>query len=310
MARGLIVLVGATATGKSKLALTLARRLPGVIIGADSRQVYREFDIGTAKPTAREREIVPHYLIDVRAPTESLTLAQYQAEARAAIDKYIGDDTAPVPILVGGTGLYVKAIVRGLRIPPVPPQPHLRSQLSALGQQQCYAQLQHIDNVSASRIHPRDRVRTIRALEVFYVTGQPISMLQGEAPPNYPILQIGLAAEPAQILQRIQRRTEVMITTGLVEEVQALIEKYGWNLPLLETLGYQEIRDHLLGKIGLVEAKIQIVRHTFQLAKRQRTWFAAGIDTKWLDCEQPRLCKLAECHIQSFLSKINERGET
>ncbi|MEO0949209.1 MAG: isopentenyl transferase family protein, partial [Cyanobacteria bacterium J06641_5] len=133
MAKGLVAIVGATATGKSGLAIALARSLPGVVIGADSRQVYRELDIGTAKPTLTEREGVPHYLIDVCEPTETLTLATYQAQVREIIARYLDKPTAPLPLLVGGTGLYIKAIARGLKIPPVPPQPELRSQLEALG---------------------------------------------------------------------------------------------------------------------------------------------------------------------------------
>ena len=305
MGKGLIVLVGATATGKSALALALAQQLPGAIVSADSRQVYCEFDIGTAKPTVGERQIVPHHLIDICAPTETLTLASYQDRARAEIDRYLADRAAPTPILVGGTGLYVKAIVRGLKIPPVPPQPELRAQLEALGQEQCYAQLQRVDPDAARKIHSRDRVRTLRALEVFYVTGQPISKQQGENPPNYPILQIGLRAEPATLLKRIQQRTEAMLAAGFVGEVRHLVEKYGWDLPLLGTLGYQEIREHLWGNISLAEAEALIVRHTRQFAKRQRTWFEADSTIEWLDCERSQLWEVADRRVRTFLQEID-----
>ncbi len=286
---GAIAIVGATATGKSRLALELACRLSGAIISADSRQVYREFDIGTAKPTREERAAAPHYLIDICDPTETLTLAQYQARARAVIERHLHDPEAPLPILVGGTGLYVKAIVRGLKIPPVPPQPGLRAQLSALGQKLCYAQLEQIDPDAANKIHANDSVRTLRALEVFYVTGRPISELQGEDPPGYPTLQIGLRADPATMARRIRQRTTTMIASGFVEEVRALIEEYGWDLPLLQTLGYREIRAHLRGTTNLADAKESIVRHTCQFAKRQRTWFEADPTIWWFDCEQPHL---------------------
>ncbi|MEQ9371480.1 MAG: tRNA (adenosine(37)-N6)-dimethylallyltransferase MiaA [Coleofasciculus chthonoplastes F3-SA18-01] len=281
----LIVICGATATGKSGLALELAQRLNTVILSADSRQVYREFDIGTAKPSVAERQIVPHYLIDICAPTETLTVADYQEQAQ----KLIGSLPSPL-LLVGGTGLYIKAIVRGLKIPRVAPNEDLRSQLSSLGQSQCYNFLQQVDPRAAEKIHPHDQVRTLRALEVFYITGIPISDQQGENPPNYPMLQIGLQCQDADALtHRITQRTELMVTAGLIEEVKTLAEKYGWNLPLLDTLGYREMKHYLTGDISLSEAKALTVVHTRQFAKRQRTWFRAYPDIEWFDADSPDL---------------------
>ncbi len=312
----LIVICGATATGKSGLALAIATRLNSIIISADSRQVYREFDIGTAKPTLAEQQLVPHYMIDICDPTETLTLAQYQQQAQTLITFPPASSASsasptpplplspsPPPLLVGGTGLYIKSIVRGLKIPQVSPQPELRSQLQSLGQTQLYAFLSQVDPIAAQKIHPRDRVRTLRALEVFYVTGRPISEQQGENPPDYPILQIGLDCDAKALTSRIKQRTEKMVETGLVEEVEALGKKYGWDLPLLDTLGYGEMKQYFAGEISLSEAKDLIVLHTRQFAKRQRTWFRAYPQIEWFDVDSPNLQESVWQRVQEFITK-------
>ncbi|MEQ8997454.1 MAG: tRNA (adenosine(37)-N6)-dimethylallyltransferase MiaA [Coleofasciculus sp. B1-GNL1-01] len=297
----LIVICGATATGKSGLALELAQRLNTVIVSADSRQVYREFDIGTAKPSVAERQLVPHYLIDICAPTETLTVADYQEQAQ----KLIASLPSPL-LLVGGTGLYIKAIVRGLKIPRVAPNEDLRSQLSSLGQSQCYNVLQQVDPKAAEKIHPHDQVRILRALEVFYITGRSISDQQGENSPNYPILPIGLQCKDADALtRRIAKRTETMVTAGLVEEVKTLVEKYGWYLPLLNTLGYREMKQYLAGDISLSEAKALTVVHTRQFAKRQRTWFRAYPEIEWFDADSPDLVDQVWQRVQEFRDNIS-----
>jgi len=297
----LIVICGATATGKSGLALELAQRLNTVILSADSRQVYREFDIGTAKPSVAERQLVPHYLINICKPTETLTVADYQEQAQKLIASF------PSPLLlVGGTGLYIKAIVRGLKIPRVAPNENLRSQLSSLGQSQCYNFLQQVDPRAAEKIHPHDQVRTLRALEVFYITGCPISDQQGENPPNYPIRPIGLRCQDTDALtRRIAQRTETMVTAGLVEEVKTLAEKYGWDLPLLDTLGYREMKQYLAGEISLSEAKALTIVHTRQFAKRQRTWFRAYPDIEWFDADSPDLVDKVWRLVQEFLDNVS-----
>ncbi|MEG3440433.1 tRNA (adenosine(37)-N6)-dimethylallyltransferase MiaA [Pannus brasiliensis CCIBt3594] len=295
-----IVICGATATGKSGLALQLAERFDSVILSADSRQVYRDFDIGTAKPTREERERVPHYLIDIRDPTETLTLAEYQEEA----EKLIATLPDRPLFLVGGTGLYIKSIARGLKIPKVSPRPELREQLQSQGQTYLYQILRHVDPVSSEKIHPNDEVRTLRALEVFYATGKPISEQQGENPPSYPILQIGLECSAESLQKRIERRTRSMVEMGLVEEVKGLGEKYGYNLPLLDTLGYAEMKRYLFGEISLEEAIDLTVLHTRQFAKRQRTWFRAYPEIRWfpVDGEDSldRICR----EIDDFLCNI------
>ncbi|AMW29744.1 tRNA (adenosine(37)-N6)-dimethylallyltransferase MiaA [Arthrospira platensis] len=301
---GVIVVCGATATGKSGLALTLAKRLETVIISADSRQVYREFDIGTAKPTLAEREQVPHYLIDICDPTETLTLADYQDRANQLISQsdILAGPGKPL-LLVGGTGLYIKAIAAGLKIPRVPPHPQLRSQLTALGQPFAYSMLQQVDPIAAQKIHPNDAVRTLRGLEVYYVTGQTISAQQGENPPNYPILQLGLTCQdPLTLTRRICDRTEAMIESGLVAEVQSLGDRYGQDLPLLKTLGYQEISQYLAGDITLAAAKDLTVLHTRQFAKRQNTWFKAIPQIHWFDADSTNLVDQVWETINRFLT--------
>ncbi|MEO0353020.1 MAG: tRNA (adenosine(37)-N6)-dimethylallyltransferase MiaA [Cyanobacteria bacterium P01_A01_bin.15] len=280
----LIIVVGPTAVGKSGLALQLAQRLNGAILGADSRQVYREFDIGTAKPSRAERQQVPHYLIDVWEPTATLTVADYQAEAQGLIQD-IHRRGEQVPMLVGGTGLYVNAIAKGLIIPRVAPQPDLRQQLTTLGQAQGYAFLQQVDPAAAQRIHPNDAVRTLRALEVYYATGRPISAQQGERPPDYPLIYVGLDCGE-DLRQRIARRTHQMIEAGFVAEVERLIDRYGADLPLLDTLGYGEMRRYLAGDGTLDEAIVLMIRHTQQFAKRQRTWFRKEKRIRWFDASE------------------------
>ncbi|CAN1210676.1 tRNA (adenosine(37)-N6)-dimethylallyltransferase MiaA [Tumidithrix helvetica PCC 7403] len=269
---GLIVILGATATGKTGLAIALAKSRNLPILSADSRQIYRHFDIGTAKPTLAERQGVPHYLIDLAEPDSTFTLAEYQQQAQKLIAGFHARGITP--ILTGGTGLYIKAIASGLQIPKVSPQPDLRSQLEQLGQNSCYAMLQQVDPSSAAKIHPRDCVRTLRALEVFYVTGIPLSEQQRENPPDYPIWQIGLhTPEPEVYRQWIGDRIEQMLLRGWLDEIRQLQHRYTKNLPLLSTLGYAEMADYLADKTGLATAKQLSVDRTYQFGKRQRTWF-------------------------------------
>lgn len=327
--RGLIGVVGPTATGKSALAIALAERLRSPILNADSRQIYRELDIGTAKPTRAQRDRVPHYLLDRCAPTDTLTLAVYQQWANALIQachRETGDrgsslanhesplEPAPWPLLVGGTGLYLKSVIRGLKIPQVPPQPALRSQLQTLDPAVRYACLRQVDPETA--IHPNDQTRIIRALEVFYATGRSLSAQTGAAPPPYPVIQIGLDCfapgeltatgaiapreqptrrsrrdpnQPDRLGDRIARRTAAMLAEGLVAETEGLMDRYGADLPLLNTLGYAEIRDSLQGRLSLAEAEAAIALHTRQFAKRQRTWFRADPTITWFDADDPNL---------------------
>jgi tRNA dimethylallyltransferase len=297
----LIVICGATATGKSGLAISIAQCLNSEIISADSRQIYREFDIATAKVSSAELALVPHHLVSTFDPNYTVTVAQYQTQAQILIDRL--HQQQQIPLLVGGTGLYIKSVVKGLKIPHVAPQLDLRSQLINLGQVQCYQILQHLDRDATTKIHPNDAIRTIRALEVYYVTGQTISSQQGEYPPSYPILQIGLDCQNLDLLtQRIQHRAQQMLQLGWEDEVKYLGAKYGWDLALLNTLGYAEMRQHLQGAMRMSEAIDLTVLHTRQFAKRQRTWFGAIPEIEWFDSNDPILLDRVWERVQQFIN--------
>ncbi len=271
----LVVVVGPTAVGKSALAMELAPRFGGEIVSADSRQVYRYMDIGTAKPTLEERARVRHHLVDVVYPDEEFNVSHFQPMAYQAI----GDihRRGRLPLLVGGTGLWVWAVVEGMLIPRVPPQPEWRRQMEARaaseGAEVLYRELLAVDPAAARRIEPRNVRRIIRALEVYHATGQPISWHQRRQPPPYSVLTIGLTVERAELYRRIDERVETQIRQGLVEETRRLAEMgYGWNLPSMSGLGYRQIGLYLRGEATLPEA-IQILKHdTHRFARQQYTW--------------------------------------
>jgi len=283
----LIVIVGPTAVGKTRLSLRLAEEFDGEIISADSRQVYRGMDIGTAKPTPEERARVPHHLIDVVAPDETFSLAQYQELTYDAI----GDVSARVklPFLVGGTGQYVRAVVEGWGIPRVPPNEELRAELyrqaEIEGEEALHVRLREVDPAAAEGIDPRNVRRVVRALEVYLETGQPISELQRKKPPPYRILQIGLTMERQKLYHRIDERVDRMIEGGLVEEVKGLAEQgYGYDLPSMSGLGYQQIGMYLRGQVSLKEAIQLIKRHTRRFVRHQYNWFRLGDEgIRWFD---------------------------
>jgi tRNA dimethylallyltransferase len=299
----LIVICGATATGKSGLAISIAQRLNAEILSADSRQIYRDFDIATATVSSAEQALVPHHFVSTADPACTVTVAGYQAQARELIAKL--QQRGKVPLLVGGTGLYIKSVVRGMKMPRVAADEDLRSQLTNLGQVQCYQILQQVDPQAASKIYANDPRRTIRALEVYYVTGRTISSQQGEDPPSYPILQIGLDCENLDILaQRIEHRAHQMIELGWEDEVRSLGAKYGWDLPLLKTLGYAQMRQYLDGDISLAEAIDLTALLTRQFAKRQRTWFRAIPEIEWFDSNDPILLDRVWAKIQIVRSQL------
>ncbi len=299
---GLIVIAGPTATGKSRQALLLAQRLGSPLLNADSRQVYREFNIGTAKPTPAEQALWPHELIDLADPRETFTVAEYQqlAQARIAAAHRQGQ----TPILVGGTGLYIQAITAGLGIPAVPPQPALRAQLQTWPPEIRYAWLQQLDPVAAQQIHPHDVVRTLRALEIIYTTGKAASSLRQARPPKYPILMLGLRCSMPRLQARIAERTAEMFRQGWIEEVKSLRERYGPDLPLLKTLGYAEISAYLDGHLSESELQPLIVRRTRQFAKRQMTWFRAMPGIQWLDCEAEDLPAQIEQRVKDWMASL------
>jgi len=278
----LVVIVGPTAVGKTAVSLCLAEALDGEIVSADSRQVYRGMDIGTAKATPEERGRVPHHLIDVVDPDETLSLAQFQRLAYAAIDDILA--RGRLPLLVGGSGQYVRAVVEGWGVPEVAPQGRLRAALEALSSDELACWLTALDPVAAGRIDPRNRRRVIRALEVTLVTGRPISIQQRKSPPPYHISQIGLSLARPLLYQRIDARVERMMAMGLLEETRCLAEVYGWDVPAMSGLGYAQLGAHLRGEMTLEESVAAIKRETRRFVRQQANWFKPDEPSiRWFD---------------------------
>ena len=283
----LVVIVGPTAAGKTALSIELAAALGGEIISADSRQIYCGMDIGTAKATPEQRARVPHHLLDVVKPDDVLTLAEYQRLAYAAIDEIL--TRGGLPILVGGTGQYVHAVVEGWSIPAVAPRPELRAELEAQAQVEgasaLHGWLAQLDPAAALHIDYRNVRRVIRALEVCLTTGQPISELQRKNPPAYRIKQFGVTRPRPELYACIDTRVDRMLEDGLLEEVCNLVAAgYGWELPAMSGLGYRQIGQYLQGEVTLAEAVALIKKQTRRFVHQQQTWFRVDDPTiHWLE---------------------------
>lgn len=272
----LLVILGATATGKTHLATAIARQIDAEIISADSRQIYRYMDIGTAKPTTEEQSLARHHLIDVVEPDQNLTLAEYLDQARAIITAL--HRRGSLPMLVGGTGQYISALVEGWTIPRVEPNPMLRTELEAFanesGNEALHARLQAVDPEAATNIHPNNVRRVIRALEVYAATGQPISLLQRKQPPPYRLRTIGLTLPREQLYERADRRVDSMMEQGFLDEVRGLLDRgYDRSLPSMSGLGYLELAAHLLDDLPLDEAVQRTKNSTHDFIRRQDVWF-------------------------------------
>jgi tRNA dimethylallyltransferase len=303
----LIVIAGPTAVGKTPVAIALAQQIPAEIICADSRTLYRGMDIGTAKPTAQERDRVPYHLLDIARPDEVVTLATYQRLALEAVEAIRARGC--LPLLVGGTGLYIRAVVDALRIPPAAPDWHLRAVLEAEeragGRGTLHRRLGEVDPAAAARIHPHNVRRIIRALEVHAQTGVPISVLQLSSPqrpsPGSPhrgpgvggdVLMIALSTDRARLYERIHRRIDRYLAAGLVDEVRRLLAAgYAKTLPALQGLGYKEVIPHVEGTLSLSESRALLQRNTRRYAKRQVTWFRGDGRYVWLEAgdDQPEV---------------------
>ncbi len=272
----LIVLVGPTGSGKTRLAIALANALNGEIVGADSRQIYRHMDIGTAKPTTDEQQQARHHLIDVVDPDANLSLAEYQALAFAAIADIHAH--GHVPLLVGGTGQYVTAVIEGWSIPQVAPNLALRAELEAFAAQQgahaLHARLSALDPAAATSIDARNIRRVVRALEVCLESGQPISELQRKRPPPFSMRHYGLTLERDTLYARADQRVDAMMEVGLLDEVRGLLQRgYDRRLPSMSGLGYAQLVTHLLDAVPLAEAVLQTKHDTHDFIRRQYTWF-------------------------------------
>lgn len=311
--RPLIALVGPTATGKTALALALAgrpaHRARLEIVSADSRQIYRRLDIATAKPTPEQLAALPHHLIDVVDPAATYTLADYQRDATGAIDGIHA--RGAVPLLVGGTGLYVRAVVDGLTIPPVAPDPALRAELEAEaathGVDALYQRLARLDPVAAARIDRANPRRLVRALEVCLITGRPFSEQRQTKPPGYGLLMLGLNMDRQALYARADRRIDTMMEVGLLDEVQDLVRAgYDWSLPAMSSLGYRELGAYLRGETSLADAINRFKLDTHAYIRRQLSWFRADNRIHWLDAGLPadELADVAEDLMTTWLESF------
>jgi len=279
----LIVITGPTATGKTDFSLLLAREIGGEIISADSMQVYRGLDVGTDKLSKEIREKIPHYLIDEVEPTEKFSVADFVERADRAIEEIW--KRGRYPIVVGGTGFYIKALLFGL--PQTPPSDEkLREELKRLSDQQLYAEVLKVSPDYAEKVGQKDRKRLIRALEVYRLTGKPITHFErwGEKP-RYPFLGYFLYRDRPELYRRIEDRVESQVERGLIEEARRLLS-LGENLTALQALGYKEMAGYLKGELSLEEAKNLLKKKTKEFAKRQFTWFKKEPYFKWVNLSQ------------------------
>ena len=290
-----IVLIGPTASGKTELAIEIAKYFKTNIHNIDSRQIYKAMDIGTAKPSKIQQEIIKHYLIDIKEPTHQINVKEFQKIAQNSIKQEI--QKKMLPFLVGGSGLYMNSIIKGFFMPNVPPQSFLRKQLEKLGQEKCWDLLKSCDPKSTKKIKYADQIRTIRALEVFYVTGKPMSSQKFQNPPSWRVLELGLDRD--NLNERILERTKNMFLFGIIEETKNIINTYGSNLPILETIGYREAKAVIKNHLTVEKAIELTTKKTIQFAKRQKTWFRNKNNPIWLN--NKNLLKDAIIKIESFI---------
>jgi tRNA dimethylallyltransferase len=291
--------------GKTATAIRLCSGFGGEIISADSRQIYRGMDIGTAKPTPDEQAAAAHHLIDIIEPSQTLGLAEYQALATAAIADVLARHRAP--FLVGGTGQWVRAVIEGWGVPHVPPDAGLRAELAAeaasAGPQVLHARLAAVDPQAAAKIDYRNARRVIRALEVYLKTGTPISDQQRRQPPPYRILQVGLTMPRPVLYARLDARVDRMLAEGLLDEVKSLVGRgYGPDLPAMSGLGYRQIGLHLAGKISLDEAVGLVKKETRRFVRQQYTWFRPDDPAiRWFDASRPDYYEALRATVAAFL---------
>ncbi|MEW5970253.1 MAG: tRNA (adenosine(37)-N6)-dimethylallyltransferase MiaA [Pseudomonadota bacterium] len=300
----IIVLAGPTASGKTDLAIRIAKILDSDIISADSRLVYRDFNIGTAKPSLQEMNGIKHHMIDIVNPDINFTAAVYKDMAQNIIDNLHNNNK--IPVIAGGTGFYIKALIDGLNIPKVEPDEDYRNELKDFvdshGKDALHNKLKVIDPESAFKLHPNDVFRVIRAMEVFHKTGSPISKLQTKNSSPYNLVYAALSTENRDYLyNRINHRVLTMIETGLTEEVKFLISKYGKTLSLLKTLGYKEVVDFMESKCSYNQMIENIQKNTRHFARRQLIWFRPDKRICWyfIDKSSPEMI------VEDILNRLN-----
>lgn len=305
-----VAVVGPTCSGKTALSLKIAAMRKAEIVACDSRTIYRHMDIGTAKPSEAQRAAVPHHMIDVADPDQSFTVAQYKEQAEAAITEIL--ERGALPLVVGGTGFYARALLEGLEIPAVEPQPELRSELrrfaSEYGRQALHDRLAAADPYSAARIGVNDVFRVLRALEVTTVLGKPFSELVRRRPPPYNTLWIGLTARNRQVLHAaIKQRFVSQMQEGMLEEVKELLDRYGRTHAIMNTVNYRELALYLEGSVDREMAEQECVKHNRQLARRQLIWFRANPEINWYYFDETAPDHLPE-EILSFIDAHLERS--
>lgn len=305
----LVVLTGPTGIGKTGAAIELARRFGMEIVGADSVQVYRYMDIGSAKPTVEEQMRVRHHLIDVADPDELFDAARYRELAAHAISDV--HKRGKRVLVVGGTGLYIKALLKGLfKAPPVSGEVRSRIKEAATreGSEALHRRLNEVDPEAASRIHPNDVYRMTRALEVYEQTGKPISFFQKEhrfSCGSYRSIMLGLTVSRAILYERINRRVDMMMEQGLLDEVKRLVSMgYGFHLKSMQSIGYRHMGDHLSGRLGLDDAVEELKKDTRNFSKRQFTWLRAQKELEWL--QPDRMDPIMERVEEFFAGKSGE----
>jgi tRNA dimethylallyltransferase len=280
----IIAIVGPTASGKTALSVALAQKYHGEIVSADSRQIYRGMDIGTAKPPVSERDGIPHYLFDIKDPNEEYTVADYKHDAVLAIQDIL--NKKKLPILVGGTGLYIDAVLDNLDIPKIKADPELRAKIekdiAENGLAAVVKKLVDRDPEAAYIVDPKNPRRVVRALEVAILTGEPFTAQRKKNEPLFDALKIGMNLPPETLRERIDLRIDRMMQDGLVSEVETLVKKYGKSCVAFDAIGYREIVNYLDG-ISSLEQAADIMKHnTWHYAKRQMTWFRKDKNIQWI----------------------------
>lgn len=283
----LLVIIGPTAVGKTKLSIELAKQYNGEIISGDSMQIYRGMDIGTAKIKHEEMEGIAHHLIDIKEPDESFSVAEFQQLVRAKISDITSK--GKLPIIVGGTGLYIQAVIYDYQFSEAPADEEFRLQLEEMakeiGNEALHQELTKVDPESASQIHPNNVRRVIRALEIFHCTGKIMSDYQNNQQPDllYETALIGLTMERDKLYERINMRVDMMISEGLLDEVSRLHRQGLRDCQSIQAIGYKEIYDYLDGKVGLDLAIENLKQNSRRYAKRQLTWFRNKMEVQWFD---------------------------
>ena len=314
MSKKIVVICGPTASGKTALSIALAKAFNGEVVSADSMQIYRRMDIGTAKPTKQEMDGVPHHMLDVAEPGEAYSVSRYVEEATACVEDILS--RGKLPVICGGTGLYIDGLIRGTDYQPAGTDNGIREQLEeeweAQGAEEMMARLAAVDPDSAARLHLSDKRRILRALEVYLATGETITAHNARTkaiPPRYEAVMIGLNTEPRQILyDRIDRRVGVMLEQGLLQEVQSLLEDGLLDGTAAQAIGYKELLAYFRGEMTLEAAADLIRQKSRNYAKRQLTWFRRDERVKWIVYNAPEAAQAVLQEATNYLTQTLYNG--